>query len=128
MSTSQPPTDELQELLEAVPASTQDLALRLRARILALAPDIEEEVYVDWRQVAYTCGAGMKRQFCALHLTDEHVDLIFQRGSELSDPAGLLEGVGKKARHVRITTGEGADAPGVVGLVEAAAALVRAEG
>ena len=33
----------------------------------------------------------------------EHVSIEFSNGAELSDPEGMLEGKGKKRRHLKIT-------------------------
>jgi hypothetical protein len=49
-----------------------------------------------------------------------HVDVGFFRGAALADPAGLLEGKGKRMRHVKIRPGVAFDAPALEALVEAA--------
>ncbi|MFI7042475.1 DUF1801 domain-containing protein [Microbispora rosea] len=36
-----------------------------------------------------------------------HLTFAFERGAEMSDPHGLLDGVGKKTRHVKIKTLDG---------------------
>ncbi|MBI5671023.1 MAG: DUF1801 domain-containing protein [Chloroflexi bacterium] len=48
-----------------------------------------------------------------------HVNLGFARGVSLPDPAGLLEGTGKKARHVKLRTAEDVDNLAVRELLEA---------
>lgn len=49
---------------------------------------------------------------------------MFSKGVELVelDDAGLLEGTGKKARHITVRSAERLDEPGVRALREAAAA------
>jgi hypothetical protein len=32
----------------------------------------------------------------------DHVNLLFARGTEIEDPYGMLEGTGKKFRHLKI--------------------------
>ncbi len=44
----------------------------------------------------------MKDGICGIGPQKAHVNLIFLRGTELDDPQKLLEGTGKKGRHVKI--------------------------
>lgn len=124
----QPPDAEIRELIEQRSAEVSELALQLRSRILGLVQGVEEEAYFDWGQIGFACGTGMKRQFCAIALQEKRVDLIFNRGIDLDDPAGLLEGVGKKARHVKIASAEDLARPAVEQLILAAARIAAAEG
>ena len=39
---------------------------------------------------------------CAIVIHSDHVNLEFAHGNELEDPEGILEGTGKKLRHVKI--------------------------
>lgn len=49
-----------------------------------------------------------------------HVNVGFFRGAELEDPAGLLEGTGKRMRHVKLRPDEATDAAALTRLIEAA--------
>jgi hypothetical protein len=49
-----------------------------------------------------------------------HVNVGFFHGSALADPAGLLEGTGKRMRHVKLRWGQQADAAAVSALITAA--------
>jgi hypothetical protein len=42
---------------------------------------------------------------------------MFSKGTELPDPEGLLEGTGKRARHVKLRSIGDVDRPGVRALV-----------
>ena len=46
-----------------------------------------------------------------------HVNIGFFNGSSLPDPAGLLEGSGKRMRHVKLRWGQKADAAAVGALI-----------
>lgn len=46
-----------------------------------------------------------------------HVNVGFFGGTELSDPAGLLEGTGKFMRHVKLRPGEIVDADALTALI-----------
>jgi hypothetical protein len=49
-----------------------------------------------------------------------HVNVGFYQGASLNDPAGLLEGAGKRMRHVKLRPGAAMDAAALRGLIEAA--------
>ena len=53
---------------------------------------------IKWKNLFYE-----KKGFvCAIVIHKNHVNLQFARGTELEDPEGILEGTGKKIRHVKI--------------------------
>ena len=58
--------------------------------------------------------------FAYVNAFSSHVNVGFFRGAELPDPAGLLEGAGKRMRHVKLRPGREIDAPALEALVEAA--------
>ena len=61
-----------------------------------------------------------------------HVNIGFYQGASLDDPAGLLQGAGKRMRHVKIRWGEPVDETALSALVAAAyrdmQARLRSEG
>ena len=56
----------------------------------------------------------------------DHVNVGFFFGALLKDPARLLEGTGKRGRHVKLRPGGEVDSAALAGLVEAAYADIRA--
>jgi len=56
----------------------------------------------------------------------DHVNVGFFLGALLDDPARLLEGTGKRGRHVKLWPGREPDAAALGRLVDAACADVRA--
>jgi hypothetical protein len=50
-----------------------------------------------------------------------HVNIGFFLGAELQDPAGLLEGTGKRMRHVKVTPGAALDRRALGALIQSAA-------
>jgi hypothetical protein len=54
-----------------------------------------------------------------------HVNVGFFQGTELYDPAGLLQGTGKFMRHVKITPGESINSDALTQLIDAAYLDVR---
>jgi len=56
----------------------------------------------------------------------DHVNVGFFHGAALDDPAGLLEGTGKRMRHVKLKPGREADLAALGDLIDAAYADIRA--
>jgi hypothetical protein len=56
----------------------------------------------------------------------DHVNLGFFFGALLPDPARLLEGTGKRGRHVKLWPGRAADAPALARLIDAAYIDIKA--
>ena len=56
----------------------------------------------------------------------DHVNVGFLFGALLKDPAHLLEGTGKRGRHVKLWPGREVDAAALARLVDAAYADIRA--
>jgi len=56
----------------------------------------------------------------------EHVNVGFFFGALLEDPARLLEGTGKRGRHVKLRPGRGVDSSALTRLVDAAYVDIRA--
>jgi hypothetical protein len=54
-----------------------------------------------------------------------HVNVGFFHGAMLEDPAGLLEGSGKRMRHVKLKPGLVLNAAALCGLIEAAYADIK---
>ena len=55
-----------------------------------------------------------------------HANVGFYQGAALDDPAGLLEGAGKRMRHVKLRWGEPVDAAALRALIAAAYRDMRA--
>jgi hypothetical protein len=56
----------------------------------------------------------------------DHVNVGFFFGALLKDPAGLLEGTGKRGRHVKLRPGRAVDAAALAALVEMAYEDIKA--
>ena len=54
-----------------------------------------------------------------------HVNVGFFHGASLADPAGLLEGSGKRMRHVKLRWGSPADDAALAALIAAAYRDIR---
>ncbi|GAB5521771.1 MAG: hypothetical protein RhofKO_40220 [Rhodothermales bacterium] len=119
-----------QDLIALIPhtASTDVLAIlhTLRTVVLADLPEAVEVVRLGDRAASYGIGPKkMSESHVYLQPQKDRVNLGFWHGVHLPDPEGLLEGTGKKLRHVKVRSVEAAEAPAVRALVAAALAERR---
>lgn len=87
----------------------------------ACGPDVRERLH-DGHPTACVGDAA----FAYVDAFSAHVNLGFFHGAALDDPAGLLEGAGKRMRHVKIRWGRPVDAAALNALIAAAYRDVRA--
>jgi hypothetical protein len=92
-----------EEILAGRAAETAKLARAARDLIREVDPDVVE---VPWpKQGVIGFGIGPKKysqHYAYLALYGDQLNLGFNQGAELDDPAGLLGGSGKSFRHRRI--------------------------
>jgi hypothetical protein len=87
-------------------------------------PDAVEEIDPADRLVGFTFIPGtIKGLIVAITLQKTYVNLMFSKGVELLplDAAGLLEGTGKLARHIKVRSAATLEQPAVRTLIEQAA-------
>ena len=71
--------------------------------IAALQKGRVEIVWPRQRIASYGVGPRkMTEHYAYVAMLESHVNLGFYHGASLKDPAGLLEGMGKKLRHVKL--------------------------
>lgn len=92
-----------------------------------------------WFEQMRGCGADVRELFhdgCPVACVDDapfayvnafqaHASVGFFHGAALADPAGLLEGAGKRMRHVKLRPGEDLDADALADLIAAGYAEIR---
>lgn len=100
-------------------------ALRLRGVLLELLPGVTEELDVPARMIMYGYGRKYSELICVLIPSKKGLKLGFNRGVELPDPAGLLEGTGKISRYVVINSEADLERPEVKALIEAGLELYK---
>lgn len=92
-------TDPVQALLEdlcLVDEGRFQIVLSLRRLILSVDPGISDSV--KYGGLLFAAGSP----FCGVFAYSRHVSLEFSRGADLADPHAVLEGDGKKRRHIKI--------------------------
>jgi hypothetical protein len=111
---------ELTELLGRYESDVQTVAVALRTAVLGEVGPCYESIFPikKWISVLYsTTEKRMKDNICLLVVYKDHVNLMFPRGVDLTDPRGLLEGAGKAMRHVKMLSLADIDRPGVRALI-----------
>ena len=85
--------------------------------ILAPAPELEEKIKYSAPHYDLRGTAGT-----VVYIADasRHVNLMFYDGVELNDPEELLEGTGKRLRHVKVRSPVDARNPALKALVQEA--------
>jgi hypothetical protein len=109
------------EWLTAGPIELKSIAQRWFARIRQCGNDVREVLH-DGCPVACVEGAA----FSSVNTFKSHVNVGFFCGAMLEDPAGLLEGSGKRMRHVKITPEREPDAAALAELIDAAYRDIKA--
>lgn len=108
-------------ILKGFSKEVQQLARQARALLLDVMPNLFEVVWETQKSAGYGTGPKkMSEHFCHIIPHQNHVDLGFNYGTELPDPDKLLEGTGKKLRHIKLHKPEDLTRPGVRKLVEVA--------
>jgi hypothetical protein len=109
------------EWLTAGPIELKSIAQRWFARIRQCGDDVREVLH-DGCPVACVEGAA----FAYVNAFKSHVNVGFFCGAMLEDPARLLEGSGKRMRHVKITPEREPDAAALADLIDAAYRDIKA--
>ena len=116
------PDRRLLSYLQPYDPSVSSLALALREIVLEEAPDAIESIakgYAVAIGFSFT-GKPMKDGFCHVVVYSSHVNLGFNRGALLPDPARVLAGTGKSIRHITIRNHDELGRPVIRRLLQAA--------
>lgn len=102
---------QLLDMLDSYDPALAELALEAREAIMRRAEDCWELIYHTYAlSTAFSLSEHLKDAFCHVAVYRKHVNLGFNRGTELEDPAQLLRGSGRLIRHVRLGAGVNPDA------------------
>jgi hypothetical protein len=110
---------DVDRLLAEHPPELQAIERALRATIRDAVPDAVEQVDFGNKLIAFGRSTKMRGLLFAIIAHKAHVNLQLADGALLADPLGLVEGTGKRIRHVKIRTVEDASSPAVRGLIAA---------
>src|SRR5438552_2591197 len=99
------PPGELIELLFPFNPAVQSIALGLRKVVLEEMAPCHEYIFGMPGRVVLLYGATervIKDCICLISVYGKHVNLGFSRGVELEDASGVLQGSGKRMRHLTV--------------------------
>jgi hypothetical protein len=109
-------------------ASSPDIAATARALRRAVAdanPTATQSVDLPDRLLAFGTGPKLRDMLFAIIPHAAHVNLQLADGADLPNPDGLIEGTGKRVRHVKVRTAEAAGSAAVRGVIDAEIAYRR---
>jgi hypothetical protein len=107
------------EALSGSSSHVEEIARQLRDLIIEVYPEVVKVPWPEQRIVGYGVGPKkMSEHFCYIGAHRDHVNLGFYYGAELPDPKGLLEGTGKKLRHIKIRDKEESAQPALRHLLQ----------
>lgn len=118
-------TKALKEFLAPCSPTVRALALKARSLILDVIPAIKEQIDMPAKIIGYGFGPKYADTVCVIMPTKAGVNLGFYNAVELPDPEGLLEGIGKRHRHVKLKDAEVIDSPALKALLRAAHDLYK---
>jgi hypothetical protein len=114
------------DLMDIAAPEMRPIARRLREIVVDVDPDTVEVVRLGDRAATYGVGPKKMSEGYAYIIPHQNwVNLGFYMGAQLPDPAGLMEGTGKKLRHVKIRSVEDAEHSAIRLLLEEALAERR---
>ena len=120
---------DLATLLEPSSPAIRDVFGALRALAREVMPDAQEQVDLPDRVLAWGFGppGGVRMSGFAVGLIPHtaHVNVQLADGALLPDPAGIVEGTGKRIRHVKCRSLDDVARPALRALIEEQAALRR---
>ncbi len=112
-----------EDLLQITDDAQKATAVRLREIILSIHPEAVEVVRLGDRAATYGLGPKkMSEGYTYILPHKSWVNLGFYKGADLADPDDLLEGTGKKLRHIKIRSVEDTENSKIQELIKAALA------
>src|SRR5882724_5760853 len=117
-----PPTAEYLTFLKPYGPSITELALTVRKFVYSEAKGAVELIYDAYNAVASGYSFTGRPSDACIHVAvyARWVNLGFNRGSQLPDPAKILQGSGNWIRHIRITSKDDLKDPAIRAFVKAA--------
>jgi len=89
-------TGQVDAFIRAASPAVRPVLRDLRDLVRQELPGAQEEI--KWGRPVYS----LNHIVCYLAAAGDHANLGFYRGIELKDPKSLLEGEGKKLRHIKV--------------------------
>jgi hypothetical protein len=110
---------DVDRLLAEHPPDQRAIEQALRATIRRELPAAVEQVDFGNKLIAFGRTMKMRGLLFAIIAHRIHVNLQLADGADLPNPDGLIEGTGKRIRHVKIRTVQDASSPRVLAIIRA---------
>ena len=122
---------DIDTLLKPHTPAIREVFASARALVRDVMPDAAEQVDLPDRVLAFgfgPAGGGVRMRGLAIALIPHtaHVNVQLADGAELPDPTGIVEGTGKRIRHVKVRSVDDVARPALRTLLEEQAARRRA--
>lgn len=108
----------VEKLMESYPTQIREIIVKLRSVAKASMPGADEFVYHD--TINYKLPQSPSTWTCYIAAQRNYVRFGLYFGANISDPKKLLEGTGKRMRHVKVRTVQQANEDALVDLLREA--------
>ena len=108
--------ESIDELFPSTSAEVRDLLRAVQAMVQTAIPEATEILYHG--ALGYSVTTSGFDRIIYVQAQNGYVNLGFFFGTELADPSHVLEGTGKRMRHVKIRSAKEAGAPALPSLVQ----------
>jgi hypothetical protein len=110
-----PPPKDLLGFLKPYDPTVRKLALTVRDFVIAEMQPCLEIIYDAYNAVALGYGPTQSHHQGAVHIAvySKYVNLGFNRGAHMKDPAKLLKGTGNNVRHITIKSADDLQHPAI---------------
>lgn len=115
----------VEAFLSSYPPPVSSIVHLLRSLLRDNFPEAIEQIDYPAKMLAYGFKNTYKDMICVIMPYKNWVNLGFPRGASLPDPLNLLDGTGKRARHVKISSIDEIDLPALVDLIRASIAQIQ---
>lgn len=119
------PKDQIEAFLATYPPAMQAVTQTLRALVTRPMPRAVEVLYARHNHIGYSLTGKMREGIIYICPLKDYVRLGFMYGGQLTDPTHLLQGEGKRMRHVKVRTLEAANTPALEQLIVASWAAAQ---
>jgi hypothetical protein len=110
---------DVDRLLAEHSPELQAIERALRATIRREFPDVVEQVDFGNKLIAFGRTMKIRGLLFAIIAHRSWVNLQLADGADLPDPAGIIEGTGKRIRHIKVRSVEAASSAPVVAAIRA---------
>jgi hypothetical protein len=109
-----------EELMEMASPHVRPILNAARAKLFELKQDSVEVVRLGEKTAIYGVGPSkMKEAFAYLMPCKTHLNLGFYHADQIKDPKCILEGSGKKLRHIKLKGIESVESEAIITLIRA---------